>query len=196
MPLLAFPGGYGGMVHTDAGRVSLSCCIRRDQLERLPRTGGAGPAVLEHIAAACRGVRQALAGARLQGGWLATGPIRPGIRLPAQCGVFLVGNAAGEAHPVVAEGISMAMQGAWLLARRLIAWRSSGASCGALAQVGRDYAAAWRAGFAPRLAASTLVAHWAMRPVAVAGVVPVLGRFPQFLTLAARLTGKATRVVR
>jgi len=26
MPLLAFPGGYGGMVNTGAGRVSLSCC--------------------------------------------------------------------------------------------------------------------------------------------------------------------------
>jgi len=30
MPLLAFPGGYGGMVHSDGGRTSLSCCIRRD----------------------------------------------------------------------------------------------------------------------------------------------------------------------
>src|SRR5262249_8234072 len=35
MPLLAFPGGYGGMVHTDGGRVSLSLCIRRDCLARL-----------------------------------------------------------------------------------------------------------------------------------------------------------------
>src|SRR6266545_2701343 len=34
MPLLVFPGGYGGLVHTDDGRVSLSCCIRRDRLER------------------------------------------------------------------------------------------------------------------------------------------------------------------
>ena len=32
MPLLIFPGGYGGMVHSDGGRVSLSCCIRRDTL--------------------------------------------------------------------------------------------------------------------------------------------------------------------
>ena len=29
MPLLIFPGGYGGMVWADAGRLSLSCCIRR-----------------------------------------------------------------------------------------------------------------------------------------------------------------------
>ena len=35
MPLLVFPGGYGGMVHSDAGRVSLSCCIRRDTLRGL-----------------------------------------------------------------------------------------------------------------------------------------------------------------
>ena len=32
MPLLAFPGGYGGMVESDGGRISLSCCIRRDVL--------------------------------------------------------------------------------------------------------------------------------------------------------------------
>ena len=37
MPLLAFPGGYGGMVHTDGGRVSLSCCIRRDTLQQCRR---------------------------------------------------------------------------------------------------------------------------------------------------------------
>ena len=35
MPLLAFPGGYGGLVHSDAGRTSLSCCIRRDALANL-----------------------------------------------------------------------------------------------------------------------------------------------------------------
>ncbi len=34
MPLLVFPGGYGGMVATDGGRTTLSCCIRRDWLER------------------------------------------------------------------------------------------------------------------------------------------------------------------
>ena len=32
MPLLIFPGGYGGMVSADHGRLSLSCCIRRDTL--------------------------------------------------------------------------------------------------------------------------------------------------------------------
>ena len=34
MPLLSFPGGYGGMVQCDEGRVSISCCVRRDALAR------------------------------------------------------------------------------------------------------------------------------------------------------------------
>jgi hypothetical protein len=32
MPLIAFPGGYGGLVESDGRRVSFSCCIRRDAL--------------------------------------------------------------------------------------------------------------------------------------------------------------------
>src|SRR6202000_1386274 len=63
MPLLGFPGGYGGMVHTDEGRVSLSCCIRRDTLAkvRLRYGGRAADAVLAHIAATTLGVPPALA---------------------------------------------------------------------------------------------------------------------------------------
>ena len=122
MPLLAFPGGYGGMVHSDSGRVSLSCCIRRDVLQAL-RTGGeprsAAEAVFQHIRESCAGVRRSLERAVLDGAWLAAGPIAPGIRTRYADGIFRVGNAAGEAHPIVAEGISMAMQSAWLLAGAL-----------------------------------------------------------------------------
>src|SRR5262249_29809861 len=52
MPLLVFPGGYGGMVHTSEGRSSVSCCVRRDQLERCRRATprlSAAEAVLAHI---------------------------------------------------------------------------------------------------------------------------------------------------
>jgi 2-polyprenyl-6-methoxyphenol hydroxylase-like FAD-dependent oxidoreductase len=197
MPLLVFPGGYGGMVHCDGGRVSLSCCVRRDRLARLRRgaLAPAGEAVLGHILEACAGVRRALAGAALCGPWLATGPIRPGVRARPQGGLFLVGNSAGEAHPVVAEGISMAMQGAWLLAGRLVHWRRASGGAAALDAAAADYAAGWRRAFAPRLYASTAVAHWAMRPAAVAGALPLLRCFPALLTWGARLSGKATRVV-
>jgi len=63
--LLAFPGGYGGLVQTDTGRASLSCCIRRDVLAavRARHPGKAAEAVLTHIMATTRGAREALAGA-------------------------------------------------------------------------------------------------------------------------------------
>ena len=53
MPLLAFPGGYGGMVHSGRRGLNLSCCIRRDVLADVRKPGGAcaGDAVLRHITA-------------------------------------------------------------------------------------------------------------------------------------------------
>jgi menaquinone-9 beta-reductase len=195
MPLLAFPGGYGGMVHCDEGRVSLSCCVRRDCLATLRATMGprlsAGEAVETYLREVCFGVRQSLAGSSRLGPWLATGPIRPGIRLGQWRGLFVIGNCAGEAHPVVAEGISMAIQSAWLLAERLEAWRRGGGHTADLASVHRAYSAAWRRAFAPRLRVSTMLAHWAMRPALVAGALPVLACFPHMMTWAAHWTGKA-----
>jgi flavin-dependent dehydrogenase len=194
MPMLVFPGGYAGMVHTDGGRVSLSCCIRRDQLKRSREHApgrSAGEAVLQHIEASCRGVREALVPARLDGPWLSAGPIRPGIRRRAADGLFFVGNLAGEAHPIIAEGISMAMQSAWLLTRRLIAAGPEAAGGSAAAEVGRAYAADWSNSFAFRLRASSLFANVLMRPGAGALAAPVVRKFPAILTLGARLAGKA-----
>ena len=194
MPLLAFPGGYGGMVHSDHGRVNLSCCIRRDQLKSARRAVGpikAGEAVLAHIKQSCRGAREALDGARMEDDWLSAGPIRPGIRQRGFDSIFLVGNAAGEAHPVVAEGIGMAMQSAWLLCECLTSGLVDVLSGQAVDAVRRDYAAAWRRTLAPRIHAAALIAHWAMRPVVVAPVLPLLRLFPGVLTVGARFSGKA-----
>jgi flavin-dependent dehydrogenase len=197
MPLLAFPGGYGGMVHCEGNRVSLSCCVRRDRLAvmRHRRPGDAGDTVLEHIKARCRGARQVLEGARRTGAWLGAGPIRPGIRLPYLPGIFPVGNVAGEAHPVIAEGISIALQSAWLACARLLAWKARGAAPRELGGLAHAYAADWRRHFAPRLAVSQLIAQWAMRPAAVTCALPLLWSCPPLLTWFARLSGKAHGVL-
>jgi flavin-dependent dehydrogenase len=196
MPLLAFPGGYGGMVHSDAGRVSLSCCLRRDRFTAIHQPGEeAGEAVLRHIRVACRGVDEALTGALRDGDWLAVGPIRPGIRLRSRGGLFAVGNAAGEAHPAVAEGISMAMQAAWLLTERLNDWRKRSGRWTALAAAHAAYGRSWRRIFGPRLLTAAAVAQWAMRPKAVAASLPVLRRLPRILRWGAQLSGKASCVV-
>jgi flavin-dependent dehydrogenase len=195
MPLLIFPGGYGGMAHCDGGRVSLSCCVRRDCLARLRAASKkeAGEAVLEHILDSCLGVRRALAGARRDGPWRGSGPIRPGLRPTARGGLFAVGNAAGEAHPAIAEGISMAIQSSFLLAGQLIAWGRRGPRA-SLALLGRRYSSAWRRAFATRIRMSAAVAHWGMRPSVHGPTLPLVRCFPALLSLGARLAGKATVV--
>ncbi len=194
MPLVVFPGGYGGAVQTDGGRISFSCCIRRDYLEqcrRQRRDVTAAAAVFAHIQASCRGVRETFAGARPDRAWLSAGPIRPGIRAFRRDGIFAAGNAAGEAHPIVAEGISMAMQSAWLLCERLVAQRDAALSGRGIEEIGRDYAASWRGNFARRIHAAAGFAHLAMRPVTAAMVLALLKRAPDMLTLGAYLSGKA-----
>ncbi|TIO10786.1 NAD(P)/FAD-dependent oxidoreductase [Mesorhizobium sp.] len=196
MPLLAFPGGYGGMVSADHGRLSISCCIRRDMLARLRKHGGpnhqshasAADAVSRHLMESCRGVRDTLESAHPDGPWLAAGPIRPGIRSCYERDIFRVGNAAGESHPVIAEGISMALQSGWLLASEL--------ACASDGRAGREaagkrYEAAWKRLFSTRVYAAAAIAGIALRPGGATLMAAIVRNFPQALTLGAQLSGKA-----
>jgi flavin-dependent dehydrogenase len=195
MPLLVFRGGYGGMVWSDAGRVSLSCCISRRTLDECRKSEErAGNVVLRHLRRDCRGVADALKHATLRGAWLSAGPIRPGIRGKFAEGIFRVGNAAGEAHPIIADGISMAVQSASLLCRTLIReqdWLDDDSS---LAEVGRAYTASWRAHFATRIHAAAVFAHTLMRPESAALALALPKRFPALLTLCAALSGKTKQI--
>lgn len=192
MPLILFPGGYGGLVASDSGRTSFSCCIRRDALAGVRgrhRAATAGEAVLAHAMASCRGVREALEGAPREGPWLSAGPIRPGIRELARGRFFAAGNAAGEAHPLVAEGISMAIQSGWLLAAEL-------AGCGdltdrAVAAARTHYARAWRENFAGRVRASSAFAALTVSGLTRPAACALLRGAPRTLTWGARFSGKA-----
>jgi flavin-dependent dehydrogenase len=194
LPVLAFDGGYGGMVLGDHGTTTLACCIRRDKLSALRKemqAQRAGDVVEFYLRQSCAGVQQALAGARRDGPWLAAGPIHPGIRMPRHGSeIFLVGNAAGEAHPIIGEGISMAMQSAWLLCGYLVVHPKTLFTAGWQRQIQRNYAGAWRRHFARRIQLAASFAHLAMRPGLASGLLPLLRRRPELLTWAARLSGK------
>ena len=144
--------------------------------------------MLEHVLATCRGARETLGAAQRDGSWLAAGPLRPGIRSLCGNGYFAVGNALGEAHPIVAEGISMAIQSAWLLCTRLTAARSAACS-DALA---RGYEGAYRAQFAARIRAAGVFAQIAARPRVAGAAACMLSSVPALLALGARCAGKAT----
>lgn len=200
LPVLAFDGGYGGMVLADGGLVTLACCVRADRLEALRKAAPGRPAgdvVEEMLKRTCRGVGEALDSATRCGSWLASGPLRPGVRLRDDDEAFRIGNAAGEAHPIIGEGISMAMQSAWLLCDQLEAARSRhGATAHATWQ--RDaqqrYAAQWRHHFVPRLRVAAGLANLAMRPVGATALMATLKRFPNLLTRGAIWSGKVSSV--
>lgn len=109
-------------------------------------------------------------------------------------GRFAIGNAAGEAHPILGEGMSMAIQSAWLLSDQLIAHavRRSRSSLtrSDYAALGVSYTHAWRSNFAPRLRFAAVCAHLAMRPQVAAPLLPLLQHWPGLLTRGARLAGK------
>lgn len=192
MPLVVFRGGYGGLVRSGDGRTSFSCCVRRDALRRCRAAHpglAAGEALLLHVIESCRGVREALAGARRESPWLSAGPIRPGIRTLAHGRVFTVGNAAGEAHPLVAEGISMAIQSGWLMGGCVA--QAGALDTDALRAAGERYASLWRANFAARVrAASVFSALTTSRATAAASIAAMRGA-PAILTWGARFSGKA-----
>jgi len=194
LPVLALDGGYGGMVIGDRGALTLACCVRRDRLRdaRAAAPGlPAGLAVEALLERSCGGVRRALDGAQRTGPWLSVGPIRPGRRpLWTERGGFAVGNAAGEAHPILGEGISMAMQGAFLLCARLDERRAVLLAGAPQDEAARRYARDWRRAFGARLRWAALFAALATRARARA-LLPLLRRCPKLLTAAALVGGKA-----
>lgn len=195
LPILTFEGGYGGMVVADDDVTTVAGCIRSDRLGALRsaspglRAGEAFEAMLKQQ---CKGVRTTLQGASREGPWLAVGPLDPGIRLGVEDDPFRIGNAAGEAHPIIGEGISMALQSSWLLCAHLLRtdqprsinskeWQR---------EVGRRYALEWRKQFASRFRLAATFAHVAMRPVLSGRLVALAGALPGILTMGAKLGGK------
>ena len=197
LPVLSFAGGYGGMVVADDGIATLAGCIRADRLQDLrtaqpgDRAGDVFEAMLRRE---CGGVAAALEGATRAGAWLASGPLRPGVRLGSGDGVFRIGNAAGEAHPIVGEGISMALQSSFVLAALIGPKRAGLVGTATAVEAQRralaEYEALWRRRFARRLRVAAAFAHVAMRPALARAAWPLVRRWPRVLTEGARLSDK------
>lgn len=194
LPVLAFDGGYGGMVLGDHGVTTLACCIRRDVLSAYRQrfqTHTAAEAVEAYLKASCVGVEQTLLHAQQQDSWLSIGPLRTGIRIRRSDNrFFLVGNAAGEAHPIIGEGISMALQASWILCDRLIRNKHELSDAATHESIRQQYVDHWICNFAPRIRLAAMFAHIAMRPAASAAVLPLLQLWPHFITYGAKVSGK------
>lgn len=182
------------MVVADRGQTTLACCLRRDALAvcRAAQRGlPVGEAVEAYLRLGCMGVREALDGAQRAGPWLTVGPLRPSVHHLAADTLFRVGNAAGESHPLIGEGIGMALQSAALLACELTRLSPAAMTAYVAHDVQRCYALAWRREFSRRLHMAAIYAHIAMRPLLARPARALLGRWPKLLTGAARIAGKA-----
>ena len=183
------------MVVADGGVTTLAGCIRSDYLGAHRRASPglrAGEVVEAMLKHQCKGVRTVLQGASREGAWLAVGPLDPGIRLGVEDGLFRIGNAAGEAHPIIGEGMSMALQSSWLLCAHLLGTDQPQSITSTVWQreVGRRYAVEWRHQFESRLRLAATFAHLAMRPVFSAPLVALARAWPGMLTLGAKWGGK------
>ena len=198
LPVLSLNGAYGGIVTADRGLTTLACCIRRDALQRCRQNAPlttAGAAVDAFLRRSCGGIRDVLRHARLDGPWLAVGPLRPGIRVCSEPGRFRVGNAAGEAHPLIGEGISMALQSALLLAHELTRQPPVMIDANRADALQRAYVARWRQAFESRMRLAAAFAQVAMHPLLARPAESMLRCWPSLLTRAARYAGKARRAV-
>jgi flavin-dependent dehydrogenase len=194
LPVIALNGGYGGMVTADHGRTTLACCIRRDALEKCRRDApgqAAGVAIESYLRRSCHGIAEALGSAQRDGPWLSVGPVRPGVRIATADGVLRIGNAAGETHPLIGEGIGMALQSAALLAVQLDRKPAVAHDSKHFDRIQRTYAAQWRRQFTSRLRIAQLYACIAMNPALTPAAQRVLAHLPRALTFAARMAGKA-----
>ncbi len=195
LPVLLFDGGYGGMVMAGGGMTTVAGCIRRDRLEALRAASpglSAGDTFEAMLRRECGGVRHALRSATREGPWLAAGPLNPGIRVGVADRILRIGNAAGEAHPIIGEGMSMALQSAWLLCEHLLSptLRQVTPDVAWQAQVAREYATAWQQTFAPRIRLASIFAHAAMRPALAAPLLSMARLCPGLLTRGAIHSGK------
>lgn len=102
-----------------------------------------------------------------------------------------MGNAAGETHPLIGEGINMALQSARLAAAHVSRLALETIDAPRLHAANRAYAAEWHAAFDSRLRYARWYAHLAMRPTFANPLKVLLRAQPALMTQAARWAGKA-----
>lgn len=195
LPVLCLPGGYGGMVVSDRGRTTIACCILRRTLRQQReqvRGGSAGDVVEAYLRSSCAGVAAALRAAQREDAWHAVGPLRTGFHPRSVWGIPRIGNAAAEAHPLIGEGICMALQSAAILAK-LCGPRPRHLRSAYIVDVQRTHAASCRKEFSGRMRLAQLYAQVAMQPSLANAAAILLKTWPGTLTAGAQLAGKARR---
>lgn len=169
--LHGFPGGYCGLSEFEPGphggpRPANVCLLAYAEAFRRGAGAATGP---ERVPAFLRWMRAHnprleawLAQAEpVTGRWLSIAQVPFAGKQPVEAGVLMAGDAAGLITPLAGDGIAMALRGGLLAAEHLAPYLGGAVSAEAAR---RDYAAAWRRVFGPRLRLARALQFFMLRP--------------------------------
>ncbi len=157
---------------------------------KLLRRYGSAAELYAHLRRRNGGFGRCLSDARLTGDFLSCGPMEPGVREVYADGRFFVGNAAGEVHALIGEGMTLALCAGQLLGRVISDHRAALAGGEDLAVVGEAYRDRWLDRFGSRLHAGNAFSQVLMRPLLSAVAATYLHAFPDVLNQCIRWSGK------
>ncbi len=197
-------GLYAGLVRTggsgsapNAGPVT---CMPRYNLafvveRRLLRQYGSAAELYGYLQEHNNGFGRCLRHARPIGDFLACGPMEPGVRQIYADGRFFVGNAAGEVHALIGEGLTLALDAGQLLGRVISEHRTALAGGEDLTVIGEAYRDRWLDQFGSRLHWGNVFSQVLMQPMLSALATAYLHAFPDIFSMCLRWSGKQAGVV-
>ncbi len=157
---------------------------------KLVRRYGSGVELYGYLRRHNAGFGRSLRTARFTGEFLSCGPMEPGVREVYADGRFFVGNAAGEVHALIGEGLTLALGAGQLLGRVMSEHRAALTAGRDLAIIGAAYRRVWLNEFGSRLHAGNAFSQVLMKPLLSAAATAYLHAFPDIFDLCIRWSGK------
>ena len=198
-------GLYAGLVRTGSSGSAPNArpvtCMPRYNLafvveRRLLRQYGSAAELYGYLQEHNNGFGRCLRHARPIGDFLACGPMVPGVRQVYTDGRFFVGNAAGEVHALIGEGLTLALGAGQLLGRVIGEHRAALAGGEDLAVIGEAYRDRWLDQFGSRLRWGNVFSQVLMRTLLSALATAYLHAFPDIFSMCIRWSGKQAGISR
>ncbi|NNM85602.1 MAG: hypothetical protein HKL96_07585 [Phycisphaerales bacterium] len=187
-------GVYAGLIRTSEAtmsytardgqppRYNFACVASRSVMQAV----GGPEGVLRQVKLVNTHFGRMLACSKPLSPFYATGPLTPGVRQTYRDGRFFVGNAAGEVHALVGEGMTLAMLSGRLLAQTILAH----GGCSQPDEAGHAYSHLWHREFAHRYMAGNIFSRVLMNPLVSAMAAGALDAFPELMQWCMRFSGK------
>ena len=183
------PGGYGGTCRIDGGLTNF-CALLPEAAVRRHRGN------LDKVVRQCLGRNPALAqlveASVAVGDWKTVAGVRVEVSTPRLPGIFYAGDCQGTVDPLGGQGMTMALQGAEILAPIVEQALASGPDAASALQ--RAAQAGWHRRFDRRVRLCRLLHHVLVNPVLIDAAASLGALAPRLLNACFRQTRDPERV--